>query len=71
MAILIKLESKAQCFFKQGRPGINENEFNCYKFRSMQQNETTEMKQNDPRVTSIGGSCAKLVDELPQFLNVL
>jgi putative colanic acid biosynthesis UDP-glucose lipid carrier transferase len=35
--ILIKLESKESSFFKQGRPGINENEFNCYKFRSMQQ----------------------------------
>jgi putative colanic acid biosynthesis UDP-glucose lipid carrier transferase len=34
LAILIKLESKAP-FFKQGRPGINENEFHCYKFRSM------------------------------------
>jgi putative colanic acid biosynthesis UDP-glucose lipid carrier transferase len=36
LAILIKLESKGPLFFKQGRPGMNEEEFHCYKFRSMQ-----------------------------------
>ncbi|MFT5251945.1 MAG: putative colanic acid biosynthesis UDP-glucose lipid carrier transferase [Flavobacteriales bacterium] len=74
LAILIKLESKGAVFFKQGRPGINENEFNCYKFRSMQQNETTEMEtsKNDPRVTSVGRFMRNTsMDELPQFLNVL
>ena len=36
IAILIKLESKGPVFFKQGRPGLDEKEFFCYKFRSMQ-----------------------------------
>jgi putative colanic acid biosynthesis UDP-glucose lipid carrier transferase len=74
LAILIKLESKGAVFFKQGRPGINENEFNCYKFRSMRVNELTETEtyKNDPRVTVIGRFMRKTsMDELPQFLNVL
>jgi putative colanic acid biosynthesis UDP-glucose lipid carrier transferase len=74
LAILIKLESKGSIFFKQGRPGLNEKEFFCYKFRSMKQNETTEKEasKNDPRVTKIGKFMRKTsMDELPQFLNVL
>lgn len=74
LAILIKLESKGPVFFKQSRPGINEQEFYCYKFRSMQLNETTEQSviKNDPRVTRIGKFIRKTsLDEMPQFLNVL
>jgi len=74
LAILIKLESKGAVFFKQGRPGINENEFYCYKFRSMRVNELTETEtyKNDPRVTAVGRFMRKTsMDELPQFLNVL
>lgn len=74
IAILIKLESKGPIFFKQGRPGIDENEFFCYKFRSMQVNETTEKEasKNDPRVTKMGRFMRKTsIDELPQFFNVL
>ena len=74
IAILIKLESKGPIFFKQGRPGLDENEFFCYKFRSMQVNETTEREasKNDPRVTKMGRFMRKTsLDELPQFFNVL
>ncbi|WP_264560056.1 undecaprenyl-phosphate glucose phosphotransferase [Flavobacterium sp. N2270] len=74
MAILIKLESKGPIFFKQNRPGINESDFVCYKFRSMKINESTEMEasRNDPRVTKIGKFIRKTsIDELPQFFNVL
>jgi putative colanic acid biosynthesis UDP-glucose lipid carrier transferase len=74
LAILIKLESKGPVFFKQGRPGIDENEFFCYKFRSMKINITTETEtsKNDPRVTRIGKIIRKTsIDEMPQFLNVL
>ncbi|WP_295333990.1 undecaprenyl-phosphate glucose phosphotransferase [Flavobacterium sp.] len=74
LAVLIKLESKGPVFFKQGRPGLDEQEFFCYKFRSMQVNGHTEKEasKNDPRVTRIGKFMRKTsVDELPQFFNVL
>ncbi|KAB1157051.1 undecaprenyl-phosphate glucose phosphotransferase [Flavobacterium luteum] len=74
LAILIKLESRGPIFFKQGRPGIDEKEFFCYKFRSMKINKTTEMEasKNDPRVTKIGRFIRKTsIDEMPQFMNVL
>ncbi|WP_348812033.1 undecaprenyl-phosphate glucose phosphotransferase [Flavobacterium maritimum] len=74
LAILIKLESRGPVFFKQGRPGIDENEFFCYKLRSMRINKTTEKEasKDDPRVTKIGKFMRKTsLDEMPQFLNVL
>jgi putative colanic acid biosynthesis UDP-glucose lipid carrier transferase len=74
LAILIKLESPGPVFFKQGRPGLDEKEFFCYKFRSMKLNKTTEKEasKNDPRVTKVGRILRKTsVDEMPQFLNVL
>ncbi|MCF6129770.1 undecaprenyl-phosphate glucose phosphotransferase [Flavobacterium sp. AS60] len=74
LAILIKLESRGPVFFKQGRPGIDEEEFFCYKFRSMQVNGYTEKEasKNDPRVTKMGKFMRKTsMDELPQFFNVL
>jgi putative colanic acid biosynthesis UDP-glucose lipid carrier transferase len=74
LAILIKIESKGPVFFKQSRPGIDEVEFSCYKFRSMQLNGTTESEasKNDPRVTKIGRFIRKTsIDEMPQFFNVL
>lgn len=74
LAILIKLESKGPVLFKQGRPGIGEKQFYCYKFRSMRMNGTTETEalKNDPRVTKIGKLIRKSsIDEMPQFVNVL
>ena len=74
LAFLIKMESKGPVFFKQGRPGLDEKEFYCYKFRSMKLNGTTEKEasKNDPRVTKIGKFMRKTsMDELPQFINVL
>ncbi len=74
MALLIKLESRGPVFFKQSRPGLDEQEFLCYKFRSMKVNVTTEKEasRNDPRVTKIGRFIRKTsIDELPQFFNVL
>ena len=73
VAILIKLESNGSIFFKQGRPGLDEKEFFCYKFRSMKINDKTEesVVKNDPRITKTGNFLRKTsLDELPQFFNV-
>lgn len=74
IAIIIKLESRGPVFFKQGRPGKDEKEFFCYKFRSMKlnNNSESEVSKNDPRVTKVGRFIRKTsIDELPQFFNVL
>ena len=74
LGILIKIESRGPIFFKQNRPGFKEQDFLCYKFRSMMINVTTEKEatRNDPRVTKIGKFIRKTsIDELPQFFNVL
>ena len=73
--VLVKLESKGPLLFKQGREGINGEEFICYKFRSMKINEQSDKvhaTKNDSRVTKMGAFLRKTsMDELPQFLNVL
>ena len=73
IAIFIKLESKGPVFFKQGRPGLDEKEFFCLKFRSMKMNETSEESviKNDPRITKLGLFLRRTsFDEMPQFFNV-
>ncbi|PXY39284.1 undecaprenyl-phosphate glucose phosphotransferase [Flavobacterium cheongpyeongense] len=75
LGILIKLESKGPVLLRQKRNGLNNKEFNCYKFRSMEMNDeiyTNQVSKNDPRVTKIGRFIRKTsIDELPQFFNVL
>jgi len=75
VALLIKLESKGPIFFKQKRHGLDYEEFNCYKFRSMYVNEKADIEEatkNDLRITKIGALLRKTsIDEMPQFLNVL
>lgn len=75
IGFLIKSESKGPVFFKQKRNGLNYEEFNCYKFRSMHLNPIADLEQvqkNDPRITGVGRFIRKTsIDELPQFFNVL
>ena len=75
LAILIKITSKGPVLFKQIRSGINNEEFFCYKFRSMVASSNSDTKQatkNDARVTSLGSFLRKTsLDEFPQFFNVL
>ena len=74
IAILIRLESKGTIFFKQKRNGLDYEEFNCYKFRSMFVNENADIDEavkNDPRITKVGAFIRRTsIDEMPQFFNV-
>jgi len=75
LAFLISLESRGPVFFIQKRTGFDNDEFQCFKFRSMAMNDSSEYQQagkNDMRVTKIGRFIRKTsIDELPQFYNVL
>ncbi|NER18918.1 exopolysaccharide biosynthesis polyprenyl glycosylphosphotransferase [Spongiivirga citrea] len=74
IGLIIYLDSQGPIFFKQSRPGFKEKGFNCYKFRSMRANKSTEQSaiRNDPRITKVGAFLRKTsLDELPQFINVL
>lgn len=74
VAFLIKRESKGPVFFKQKRTGLNDEEFWCYKFRSMHLNAASDREQatrNDQRITKIGAFLRQSsLDEFPQFINV-
>lgn len=75
LAIIIRMDSKGSLFFVQKRNGLNNREFNCFKFRSMEINELADIEQvskNDARITRVGKFIRKTsIDELPQFFNVL
>ena len=76
VALAIKLESKGSVFYKQVRMGKNGKKFNLIKFRSMQKdaekNGAVWAEKNDLRVTRVGKILRKsLIDELPQFINIL
>jgi len=76
IAAAIKLTSSGPVIFRQRRFGLNGNEFEIWKFRTMTVSEDGEAyvqaTRQDSRVTVLGRLLrATSLDELPQFLNVL
>jgi putative colanic acid biosysnthesis UDP-glucose lipid carrier transferase len=77
IALLVKLTSPGPVLFRQRRKGIDGNEFEIYKFRSMRVHreaggKVTQASRHDARVTTFGRFLRRTsLDELPQFINVL
>lgn len=75
LAIIIRINSRGPIFFRQKRSGKGNEEFWCYKLRSMyvhQEDGVTQARKGDSRITPVGRWLRKTsLDELPQFFNVL
>jgi len=73
--VLITIESKGPVLFKQKRTGLNEDHFECLKFRSMHitsQEDILPSENLEARLTAVGRFIRKYsLDELPQFFNVI
>lgn len=75
-AIAIRWETKGPALYFQERVGRDGKVFRLMKFRSMHVAEGDDganwTRQNDPRVTRVGGFIRKArLDEFPQLFNVL
>ena len=76
IALLIKISSPGPVVFVQKRVGINNIDFNMYKFRTMRVNAARHgsltVGARDSRITGPGFFLRKFkLDELPQLINVL
>ncbi len=75
--LAIKIDSPGPIFFRQKRVGLDEEEFEILKFRTMVQDAEKKSgavwaQKNDPRITRLGNFLRKTrIDELPQLFNVL
>jgi len=76
IAILIKIDSEGEIFFRQERVGKDGKTFRIYKFRTMVKDAERKgagyfIEQNDPRITRVGRFLRRMsLDELPQLINV-
>lgn len=75
--IVIRLDSPGGAIYRQIRVGIDSQNFEVLKFRSMRQDAEKDgkaqwAKENDDRVTRVGQFIRRTrIDELPQLFNVL
>lgn len=72
LAVLIKIDSKGPCIFKQKRTGRHGSVFSMYKFRTMAcDNDMNDLKK-DNQLTTLGKIIRGLsLDEIPQFVNII
>lgn len=73
-AILVKVKLGSPVLFKQERPGLNEQIFTLYKFRTMtdETDENGELLPDEVRLTRFGKLLrATSLDELPELINIL
>ncbi len=72
--LMVRIKLGSPVIFKQQRPGLNENIFTLYKFRTMtdQRDEKGALLPDDKRLTKFGDFLRSTsLDELPELLNVL
>jgi len=76
-ALAIKLEGSGPVLYKQRRVGLNGQEFELLKLRTMevgaeQKGAGFAVNEGDPRITRVGRLLRRLsLDELPQLWNVV
>ncbi|KWW14061.1 sugar transferase [Peribacillus simplex] len=74
VALLVRVKLGGPVLFKQRRPGLNENIFIMYKFRTMtdERDEHGELLPDNIRLTKFGEILRSTsLDELPELLNIL
>ena len=74
VAILVSTKLGSPVLFKQNRPGLNEEIFKMYKFRSMSDEKDAEgnLLPDSVRLTKFGRFLRSTsLDELPGLLNIL
>ena len=73
VAFLVRTKLGSPVLFKQKRPGLNEEIFEMYKFRTMtdERDENGKLMPDDIRPTPFGKKLRSTsLDELPEILNI-
>ncbi len=74
VSLLILFKMGSPILFRQKRPGLNDEIFGIYKFRTMsnEKNENGELLPDEQRLVGVGKFIRSAsLDELPQIFNVL